>query len=444
MTGLGTDEADGRRTWLAVAVGALLLAIYAALTAYRCGIEANPRTYQLAYLAGFCGYLLLVWAIGRGGTKGPPGAWSWWLAGCVLIRLLLLWTAPGDDVHRYLWEGRVQAAGFNPYLLAPDDDRLAFLRTADFNGINHPDHAAIYPAVAQLGFAFVARLTPSVQAVKAWHVLCDVGVVALLGACLVQRGRSPHRAATYGLCPLVLSAVAVEGHVDSVMLLFVVAGLFTLGIGRPATAGVLWGLAVAAKPVAVVLWPWLAWHQRRAFGAALAVLVMVHLPYLDAGWRPIENLLRFTGGGSFFSLAGTFGITQFDTSVSRGLAGTILVAWLCVAAWRCRDPLAYSLQAMTAVLLLAPIVHYWYFTWVLLFLPFSLQIRWLAASLAMVGYFEAMAVERTTGRWEMPLWVPMVVWTTFLAAWVVEAAANRWLRRATAVRPAQAGRGNAS
>ena len=46
----------------------------------------------------------------------------------LFARLLLLPMPPGDDMARYLWEGRLVLAGENPYAKAPDHPDLAPLR----------------------------------------------------------------------------------------------------------------------------------------------------------------------------------------------------------------------------------------------------------------------------------------------------------------------------
>ena len=89
------------------------------------------------------------------GLQKVPGGWFW--LGAIAPRLILLAMHPGDDIWRYLWEGYIQNHGFNPYLTVPSAPELIPLRTDAFNldgwsQINHPDHAAIYPPVALLGF----------------------------------------------------------------------------------------------------------------------------------------------------------------------------------------------------------------------------------------------------------------------------------------------------
>ena len=48
-----------------------------------------------------------------------------------LMRALLLFAPPhSTDIYRYIWDGRVQADGINPYRYVPADPALAHLRDA--------------------------------------------------------------------------------------------------------------------------------------------------------------------------------------------------------------------------------------------------------------------------------------------------------------------------
>ena len=57
--------------------------------------------------------------------RGP--LWAVFLI-ALAFRAALLPLPANSDVNRYIWEGEVQNAGFNPYALAPDSPRLAPLR----------------------------------------------------------------------------------------------------------------------------------------------------------------------------------------------------------------------------------------------------------------------------------------------------------------------------
>src|ERR1700737_2502198 len=100
----------------------------------------------------------------------------------IALRFVVLPVAPGDDLWRYQWEGKIQRAGFNPYLIAPDDSQLAELRK-DFPQsakINHPEFCAIYPPGAELLFRFVSGITDRPLFYKLLFAIVDLGTVAVL------------------------------------------------------------------------------------------------------------------------------------------------------------------------------------------------------------------------------------------------------------------------
>ena len=65
---------------------------------------------------------------------------------------------PDDDVHRYLWDGRVQRLGYSPYVLVPSDPALNALHTPETRTLNNPDVPSPYPAGAQLFFRAVTAI----------------------------------------------------------------------------------------------------------------------------------------------------------------------------------------------------------------------------------------------------------------------------------------------
>ena len=80
------------------------------------------------------------------------------LVAAILLRLAFLPGTPSlsDDVYRYVWDGRVQLAGVNPYRYAPADPALDHVEYAGRDGINHPRLRTVYPPLAQTLFLGVA------------------------------------------------------------------------------------------------------------------------------------------------------------------------------------------------------------------------------------------------------------------------------------------------
>src|SRR5450755_650111 len=57
-----------------------------------------------------------------------------------------------DDIHRYVWDGRLQGLGYNPYVVVPSDSAAKALHTPETRNLNNPDLPSPYPPGAQLFF----------------------------------------------------------------------------------------------------------------------------------------------------------------------------------------------------------------------------------------------------------------------------------------------------
>ena len=139
----------------------------------------------------------------------------------VLLRALLLTAPPflSSDIYRYVWDGRVQAAGINPYRYVPADPALLgyvtlpFIRTSTAS----PTRARIYPPVAQMVFAAVGRIWDSVTGMRltilgfeALGIVCALNLLSLAGL-------PRERILIYAWNPLPLWAFASDGHVDAIV-----------------------------------------------------------------------------------------------------------------------------------------------------------------------------------------------------------------------------------
>jgi hypothetical protein len=267
-----------------------LAAIAAALIA----LTAAGPTLHLTY-GGWM--LMLIFLLGGAGAyaasrTGNPtderGSLIVILAGAVLMRLALLFVEPylSTDIYRYVWDGRVQAAGINPYRYVPGAPELASLRDAAiFPHINRADYAVtIYPPTAQALFLAITRLGESVLTMKLGLIACEAGIVGALLALLHRLGQPLARVALYAWHPLPVWEVAGSGHVDVAMCALLVAGLLLFLQGRGLLAGVAVTLGALVKPTAVLALPvfWRPWDWRLPL-VVLATLVLAYLPYLSVG-----------------------------------------------------------------------------------------------------------------------------------------------------------------
>jgi alpha-1,6-mannosyltransferase len=220
-----------------------------------------------------------------------------WVLGVILLaslgaRLVLVPQTPdvSGDINRYVWDGRVQAEGINPYRYAPDDPALARLRDETiYPRINHITQPTIYPPVAQGVFAGLHQVgLRGITSLKLAFSLIDVISILLIAALLARIGRPPAWCVIYGWHPLAILEVGRSGHVDAVVVaLMLTALLVHTGKRRQWTSGVLLAAAALVKLYAAVLLPALVgmtgrrrWQTLAAFGATV---VFAYLPYLGVG-----------------------------------------------------------------------------------------------------------------------------------------------------------------
>ena len=86
-----------------------------------------------------------------------------------------------DDLQRYRWEAKVQAQGWNPYAIAPNDPRLADLRDKYYEVMPGRELPAIYPPATELVFRATWKFFPGPTAFKVPFAAADVAGAAVVG-----------------------------------------------------------------------------------------------------------------------------------------------------------------------------------------------------------------------------------------------------------------------
>ena len=339
------------------------------------------------------------------------------LGTAVLLRLIALATPIflSDDINRYVWDGRVQAAGINPYRYIPTDPHLAPLRDdAIFPNINRNNYApTIYPPVAQVLFLLANRVGETALAVKLTFVAIEVIGIGALVYVLHATGRPRGYILFYAWHPLPVWEIAGSGHVDAAIVAFVVLALAAAVAGRRAWSGAALAAATLVKFFPLVLAPAL-WRPAKSNrgdwrwpAAFLAVIAAAYLPYIGVGPRVVgflpgyvaeENLASGSGFWLLDTLRHAFTI---PLSAYLGLAMTVM-AGLAVGALRKSTHsiagLRWATALATAAMFFASPHYPWYFVCLVALLTIApwWPAWWLTLS-AVLLYWEAKA--GTIPRW---------------------------------------------
>jgi hypothetical protein len=280
------------RTAAAAATATALAVITGAI------VRPFPALAALQPLGGYAA----AWAVFAAGAwlvlgVAPRRAVPVILLGGIVIQLAAVTAPPSgsDDLYRYIWDGRVQAAGIDPYRYPPDSARLAFLRDPFLwpaagpycvgdpapplaltpagslvpaappavtpppavppgcTRINRPRVHTIYPPVAEAYFTVVAEAAPAGSGtlpIQAAGALCAIATAVLLAAGLARLGRDPRLAVLWAWCPVTALQAGNGAHVDVLAAFLTAAALLCLarpGSRRAVAGGLLLGLAIATK-----------------------------------------------------------------------------------------------------------------------------------------------------------------------------------------------------
>ena len=356
-----------------------------------------------------------------------------------------------DDLYRYIWDGRVQAAGIDPYQYVPAASQLAGLRTeflfhsgarycvtssyvtghpaaqlaAGCTMINRPTVPTIYPPVAEAWFLAVHYLpgagTSSIP-IQAATGLVAVLVTVLLLIGLRRLGRDIRMAALWAWCPTVILEAGNSAHVDVIAVGITTAAILALATARTTRrtvlGGVLLGLAVATKLTPALAVPALLARgdnpprpregvRRRWMTVAVAAgsaFTAVYVPHvLRVGSKVIGFLPGYLNQegytrGTRFGIIGLFVTSWLAIAVAA-----LIMAALAFAVLQFSDPDRpwQGALVMTAGALAVATPHYqWYSLLLVMLVALDGRPEWLA--FAAGGYYAAYPyMGRYTPPWGM-------------------------------------------
>ena len=360
------------------------------------------------------------------------------LLGGIAIQLAALSAPPqgSDDLYRYIWDGRVQAAGIDPYSYVPAAPQLTGFRdsflwpakapycvgltgatavsaqpaaaqastTRQATGgrglppgctrINRPRVHTIYPPAAEAYFTAVAEVSPPSAGsfpIQAAGALLAMATSILLVVGLRRLGRDPRFAVLWAWCPVVGLQAGNNAHVDVLAAFLTAAALLVLarpgGRRRAIGGGVLLGLAIATKVTPILAGP--AVLRRRPVTVAVAAAAAtgaVYVPHLMAvGSRVIGFLPAYLAqdgytAGNRFALLSLLVPGKWGTLAAVAVLAAVGVAVLHRTdpdrPWRGAVVMTGAALAVTTPTLL------WYSMLLVVFVAMDGRAEWLALAAA--------------------------------------------------------------
>ena len=412
--------------WKLCLVGAALAVLYALnFGAIRAVTGPDGRAlfryYPLFFGILFALYLVGVYLSWNGGRRVALAL----IVSGMAFRLVMLPTdvVLSSDLYRYLWDGRVQVAGVNPFRYAPQDEALAFLRDAEIHpSINRPAERTIYPPGSQVIFAVLAWLAPNrIGGLRLLLIACDLATMLLLLRLFRRLGLPEGRVAVYAWAPLPIFEFAQAAHMDATFIPLVLGAVLARLGGRPALAGSLLGGAALIKLYPAILLP--ALWQPRARRLPVAFLGTVALGYLPYAWGVGEKVTGFLPEyfgrpDEDFNIGLRYFLTEgigLDGHAARTVAMVLLalaltLALVFIGRRRPDTPLgiagAAGLSVGTYILLVPTSMQPWYVAWLVPFLVLVPGASWWYVTGAITLSYLKYGMEPEV----LPLWARALEW----------------------------------
>jgi hypothetical protein len=315
-----------------------------------------------------------------------------------------------SDMVRYLWDGRVQRLGYNPYRVLPSDPALLHTHRNESARMPSRNDRTPYPPAAQLFFRLVVSISDTTLAMKLALLLCDLLTMVVLWRWLTYMGQSPWLVLTYAWNPLVVLEVAHSGHIDALGALWIVASAFWLTRRHTLLATFAFVMAVAAKLVPIVLVPLYFGRVRRGDAVAgLLLLAALYAPYSSGSDIPlgaVPNVIEYVRfNDPIFALvrAFTFPRAAAAFAVIVGLSAAVWARWNLSE----RDPAAWA-WPMALTIACAPVIYPWYILYLTPFLFTTATLPLMVWTVSILAVYEVWRGSRIGRRWVTPVWV--MVW----------------------------------
>ena len=375
-------------------------------------------------------YYALIWLGMLGMVFGFPALGRrkafWLILGAAFLLRIAFWSAPvSDDVNRYLWEGRLFWEGENAYSQVADSEQWRHLRDTYWGAMNHRDRLTAYPPGMELVMAGASWLWYDLQVFKVVAVLGDLWVLAILGLLLMRSGKPLRWLGFYAFNPIILASFAAEAHLDSLMVGGLVTAVLCAGRQSWSWAWFWLGVAVQMKLMVLVVAPFMfllaGWRRGWQMWPFFAVLLLPSFFFISDLDGLLRGLLGFGGTGAFNG--GLFELLKWVGISERLVRPGLMIVFLAVVAlftWRTwrgleEDLETLSFLALGSLVLCSPVVHFWYFSWVIPFMVLRPQLSWIVLCGSMAVYFLAWEGLGTSHGWGYSKVLMISSWLPFFA-----------------------------
>jgi alpha-1,6-mannosyltransferase len=296
-----------------------------------------------------------------------------------LIKIFFISVEPigSDDYYRYLWDGKVQANGINPYIYAPDDHTLIPLHSELLpEKVSYPKIRTIYFPVSQFLFT-LAYIASGENATGLKIILLFAELLLLISLYYLFKRFSIELKyiLVYAVLPLVFFQFFIDAHVDLTGAALMIASVTLYFYDKKFLSYILLGLSISVKPTGLLLIPFLFQNEQKVLNKLklvfipIFVFILTFLPYVFTA-TPYESIINFTAkwtfNGMIYNILDIFLSNNLTIRLICGILFLIVFIFLFLSKISSLKKIYLSLFLL---MIFSPVVHPWYLIWFAVLLP---------------------------------------------------------------------------
>lgn len=353
------------------------------------------------------------------------------------LRLLFLISTPNlsQDFYRFIWDGRMIIAGFNPYLFTPESFIIKdifpihqALELYNGMGVLNGSHFTNYPPLNQLCFVIAGLISGksilgSVVVMRLIIILADLGTL-YFGKKLLQKLNIPiHHIFLYILNPFVIIELTGNLHFEGVMIFFLIWTIYLLHLNKWKLAALALACSISIKLIPLIFLPLLFknlhWKKSIIFymivfaAAALTFLPFVTIEFINNYYETVGLWFqRFEFNASLYYIARAIGYTfrGYNEIAIIGKFIPILVVLFVLAITFVRrnkstiDLISSMLFVLSFYYFTATTVHPWYVATLLIlsvFTKYKFPLVW--SFVGILSYLAYTNADNTENLWIISL-----------------------------------------
>jgi len=303
----------------------------------------------------------------------------------ILFRFCLIFSIPAlsDDFYRFVWDGRIQQLGINPFDFTPTQfikQHSDPLLHKIFPYLNSPDYYSVYPQFCQSIFKIASgiggdSLYQTVIILKSAIFLSELGTILLLKKLLSARINAKSLQLIYVLNPLVIIELSGNIHFEAFMIFFMLLAVWLINTQKYISSAGALSLAIQAKLLPLILIP-LLFRQiglKKTINYAIVCLIitvalsliLLNSPERFAHFAESLRLYygKFEFNGSFYLLLRSIGQMILSYNPIAVLSKIMIALALSGMIWvyfRKFELLNGMFWLLTIYLAFSAVVHPWY------------------------------------------------------------------------------------